>query len=359
METLTYCFPLSHIDSFRLISEKHIQYLKKHFIVRTVDIDNIRFLRLLPADYIILHPLFYPFSNCLENSIELMYQIYKIKSTPHKRIVAFDVADSDMISEKAVFIANTLPDMIIVPSYWCKHVFIRSGVKTRIEVIPHGVPDTFLVFNSEYTLPPELYRIRYSKKKKLLFFCTHSPYRKGLDIVVKAVKKLREKRNDFILIVRCGVYELHLIENELKDVPYIAITRFMNENELRTLYDISDILLLPSRGGGFELNGLESLIRNRPVIYPKTSCIEEYAGKIIPELSVEVGNRPTVLKGNKIHVGRGHEVDLDDFIEKVDYCLNNIQYFKERIEERFKREEKEKYRWENIVRRIVGVLTTL
>lgn len=358
METLTYCLPLSHIDSFRLISEKHIQYLKRYFIVRVVDVDNIRFLRLLPADYIILHPLFYPFWNCLENSIELMYQIYKIKSTPHKRIVAFDVADSDMISDRAVFLANTLPDMIIVPSYWCKHVYTKSGVKTRIEVIPHGVSDVFLDSNNKQ-LPPELHRIRCSKKKKLLFFCTHSPYRKGLDIVIKAVKNLREKRNDFILIMRCSVHEIQLVENELKDVPVITITRFMSDIELKTLYDISDILLLPSRGGGFELNGLEALIRNRPVVYPKTSCIEEYAGKIIPELSVEVRDRPIVLPGNKIHVGRGHEVDLNDFIEKVDYCLDNIQYFKEKIEERFKREEKEKYKWRNIVRRIVGALITL
>jgi len=355
MKAITYCYPLFQNVSFKIIAEKHIEYLQRKYVIRKVDVNNIRFLKLLPTNYVIFHPLFYPLWYCWDNDYELNYQMLKFKNTLCEKLVAFDTADSDRISDKAVNIANYLPDTIVLPSKFSAKAYIRSGVKpSKIRVIPHGVSNVF--FEDKVSIKtPELYKIwKYEKKKKILYFCIHSWFRKGADIVEKAISKLREKRKDFILICKCSNLKYEL-EYARRMCDYV-ITKFMNEVELKTLYDICDMLLLPSRGGGFELNGLEALMRDKPIIYPKTSCVEEYAGKIIPELGVEIADNPIVLPKNKIHIGRGHEVNLEDFIEKTSYCLDNLQYFKEKVKTKFTREEKEKYKWENIVKQIIEVI---
>lgn len=355
MKKLTYCYPLYHNVSFKLIAEKHVEFLKEKYDVRKVNVDNIRYFKLLPTDYVIFHPLFYPFWYCWNNDSELKYQILKLKNTLCEKIIAFDTADSDRISDKAVFIANTLPDLIILPSEWGLKAYVRSGViSSKIKVIPHGVSDVF--FENKLAIKtPELYKLyKYEKRKKILYFLMHSYYRKGADIVEKAVKKLREERKDFILV--CKTSNLSIERRWCYSNCDFVIDRMLSDEKLKTLFDICDMVLLPSRGGGFELNGLEALMRNKPVVYPKQSCIEEYAYSIIPELAVNVNSKPTVLPNNPIHVGRGHEVNVNDFTDKIRYALDNLEELKLKIVERFRKEEREKYRWRNIAEQIVKVL---
>jgi len=353
MKRLTYCYPIMKNVSFKLIAEKHIEHLKGRYIIYRVDVDNLRILRLLPTNYVILHPLFYPFWYCWERDYELMYQINKIKSTICEKIVAFDTADSDRLSSKAVDIANYLPDVVVVPSEYARNTYVDSGVcKDKVRVIPHGVSDIF--FDNSIVIRSVMRKIASDSRKKILYFITHSFYRKGADLVEKAINELRKRRKDFVLI--CKTSNLMLENNwSRKNCDYV-ISGLLSDEEIKTLYDISDLLILPSRGGGFELNGLEALMRNRPVIYPKESCIEEYAGKVVPELGVKIASRPTVLQGNKIHVGRGHEVDLNDFIDKINYALDNIDELKEKVRTRFTREMRERYRWGNIANEIIKVL---
>ena len=350
---LTYCYPVKKNVSFSLIARNHIRYgLGERYYVFHVDVDNLRFLRLLPTNYVLLHPLFYPFYYCWYNDRELQYQLAKIRSTRCDKIVALDTADSDRISDRAVMIANYLPDVIIVPSEYSRKAYIDSGVKKPIHVLPHGVSDVF--FTDIFVIKDHQLLFIYKKaknegKKIMLFFCLHSEYRKGADIVHKAINILRKERNDFILLCKFSTHNQPYI-----DMCDYIITKFMNDDELKTLYDISDIVLVPSRGGGFELNGLEALIRDRPIVYPEGSCIEEYAKRIVPELAVKVAFKPIVLPNNPIHVGRGHEVDLDDFIGKIRYVLDNVEELKLKIRERFK--EKHQFRWVEIVGKLINIL---
>ena len=350
---LTYCYPVKKNVSFSLIARNHIKYgLGERYYVFHVDVDNLRFLRLLPTNYVLLHPLFYPFYYCWYNDRELQYQLAKIRSTRCDKIVALDTADSDRISDRAVMIGNYLPDVIIVPSEYSRKAYIDSGVKKPIHVLPHGVSDVF--FTDIFVIKDHQLLIIYKKaknegKKIILFFCLHSEYRKGADLVHRAIKDLKKERNDFILLCKFSTHNQPYI-----DMCDYIITKFMGDDELKTLYDISDIVLVPSRGGGFELNGLEALIRDRPIIYPKGSCIEEYAGKIIPELSVKISSKPIVLKDNPIHIGKGQEVDLDDFIDKISYAIDNVDELKAKIRERFT--FKLHYSWKNIVSRLVNII---
>jgi len=327
---------------------------EKHgYNVVEVDGCNLRLLRLLPTDYVVLHPMFWSFFYCWDNRFELTYQLFKIRNTICSKIIAFETADSDMISKQAVEIANFLPDIIAVPSEYARRTFIRSGVTKPVKVIPHGVDNIF--FSSKINLDnPTIYKLyRTTDKKKILFFCNHSWYRKGMDLVDKALRKL--KRKDYVLVVKThhGVEAKFIREKKFfKDLPLVHIDGWLGEEQLKTLIDASDIVLVPSRGGGFEMNGLEALIRDKPIVYPEMSCISEYAKPIIPELEVKVTNYPIVLPNNRIHIGRGHEVDIDDFAEKIEYALDNSEELQERIKERFK--NKTEFTWERIVDKIVS-----
>ena len=352
---ITYCSWLCNPrSSFYLVAQKHIKYLREKHGYNIVEVDgcNLRLLRLLPTDYVVLHPMFWSFYYCWDNRFELTYQLFKIRSTICSKIIAFETADSDMISKQAVEIANFLPDTIVVPSEYARRSFIRSGVNKPIKVVPHGVDNVF--FSNGLSLSnPDLHRLYSINRKKILFFCIHSWYRKGMDLVDKALRKLRRK--DYILVVKThyGVESEYVRTRKFfKDIPVYHVDGWLREEEVRTLIDISDIVLVPSRGGGFELNGLEALIRNKPIVYPEMSCISEYAKPIIPELEVKVSNYPIVLPDNKIHVGRGHEVDIEDFTEKIEYALENTNELQEKIKEKFK--NKEDFKWEKIVDKIVS-----
>ena len=347
-KSITYCYIVDGDSAFTLVSRYHIECLRsKGFEVKEVDRSKLRYSILLPTGYVIIHPymsLYFPMS---DNEIKL--QAIKLRSTLCDKIVGIDVADSDRISERAIWITELLLDILIVPSNFSRNSFVNSGFKGRIEVVPHGVSDIFL--DTPFTIRnPELYILhrRFRDKKKLLYFCLRNDYRKGGDIVEKAVEQLRRERNDFVVIGKMGKHV------KLKGFCDYVITDFLDEYDLKTLYDICDILLLPSRGGAFELNGLEALVRYRPVIYPMESCIVEYAYKVIPELAVKISNRPRVFPNNKVHIGCGHEVDLEDFIDKIHYALDNVEELKAKVKERFK--DREKYRWKNIVEQIISIV---
>ena len=126
------------------------------------------------------------------------------------------------------------------------------------------------------------------------------------------------------------------------------ITRELNELQLAELYMIADILVLPSKGGGFELCGLEALSKGIPILYTEGLAMDDYAkGYGLPIKAIKE-DKPW---NNPIHCGFFYKPDIDDFYEKLNYALDNLDELKDKAL-KFREERAKEYFWDKICERL-------
>ena len=159
---------------------------------------------------------------------------------------------------------------------------------------------------------------------------------------------LRERRDVHFILKTTGY-------NDLCKLPNTTwITEWLSDSDLVRLYDSCDILLAPSRGGGFEINVLEGLARGLVVITSDWDAIQEYAGPYA--LTVKsTGDKVKPLPGNPIHIGYGANPDPNHLYEVLTYAIEDLDSLKRKAEKNAPA-IREKYSWRNTARRIVECL---
>jgi glycosyltransferase involved in cell wall biosynthesis len=358
------------LTSFTLISQKHIEYMRKIPEIEVYTFDAEYFPYLNPRrEYIaVLHPwigIWWRYLNSLEDTKKRFYTYREIDRLKWNGLVGFDVCDSDEISNKAVQMINQA-DKIIVPSNFCKEVFERSGVRTKIFRIPHGVdlewyttPSVMetgpLKPISTAVVAPYFYKLK-TNSKMLLFWLWHSSLRKGLEEVIEVYKKLASERDDVFLVIKTSTKDqpgIDLVRKQIGDKRVMQIYGWIDDYEKIALYDAADITLVFSRGGAFELNALESLARGIPVVTSDWGPWTEYVPRF---LQAKRGERVRVLPESTIHTGYGYKVDVEDALNKIHDILENYDDYKERVEEWRKKVLMNEYRWDIIAEKIVEVI---
>lgn len=297
---------------------------------------------------ILLHPFLYPFATAfkLHESIKSFGNLLGMKN----RIGGFDVSDSDKISSIAALLINKL-DLIMVPSSWCRDAFIRSGVRSEIvQVLPHGISNEFVSVGLGEDLETENSEIKMLRELKsgggernilVLFFCVHSEFRKGADLVAEVMRRIQRKggMNKVILVVKSDCD----LNSTYPGVRAVKVGGWLDGNDLRRLYDMSDILVSPSRGGGFEMNALEAISRGIPTLVSNGGC---YTDLMQYYIGINVGRSVQPLPSNPVHIGFGPEADINDFERKLEDVINRLDYWKAVFRERSE-EVREKYTWKN------------
>lgn len=358
MEYLYYLYPMYNKVSFHFISKQHIRYLKDKLpndvVLVEGDVNNFDPTSWGANRKIILHPLFYPFFEGV--TAEAKVKVGRIYQCVYKgyKLIAFDTADSDRLSETAVKLANTV-EAVIIPSNFAKKVFEESGVFKPVHVIPHGIPDEFMTANRTIT-HPDLLKLKELKESKGFVFVhfnlTHSGFRKGADLFAKAMSIVqKENPNVIVLAKRLEGEDLYL--SLLRRLKCIEIASYLDLQEYKQLYDLSDITVLTSRGGGFEHIAIESLARGVPTIVPKAGCFLDYIKYTIP-VGV-TSSRPAVLPNNPIHIGRGWEVDVEKLAETILKVTDNLEKYRSKARRNMRKIWKE-YAWSSIADMIVNVL---
>jgi len=299
---------------------------------------------------ILLHPVGYIM---LGDKVEMFKQrlrrLYYLKKVT-KRLAGFDTADSNKISMIFVDVLNHL-DFVIVPSSWAMECYVNSGVETDVFVLPHGLNEPFLKDSREITNDAILKLQQIKKKHKakfVLFFLLHSEFRKGADFVKEAISTIQQERDDVILVVK-SQFPINYF-NRLRS---INITGWLSDDELRQLYDVCDVLVCPSRGGGFELNALEGIARGLPTLVPNGMCFLDYIQYAIP---IKLKNKVVVLPNNPIHVGHGYEIDVEDFTKKLKRVLDNLGKHKRQFKKNAK-VVRERYAWNVICDKLYNILS--
>jgi len=159
---------------------------------------------------------------------------------------------------------NTL-DGMLVPTNFVKDVLIKSGVKSRIEVIPTGVEiDLF---------QKDIPSMKINTNKKFLFLNVGSGFpRKGIDVLLKAYVKEFSKDDDVCLVLKTFPNPHNHVSEQIASIAgsdspeIIHIDTDISQNELVSLYKKCDCYVSPTRGEGFGLTMAEAMLCKIPVI---------------------------------------------------------------------------------------------
>jgi len=333
MKYIFYAYPMWKKVSFSLIAEKHVQQLRKYFNVETIDENTLPFIRGLFTPFVIVQPFFYPFQK---------YEKYLAKHLKRwKGLIGVDVADSNRISSYAVRLTE-YASALIVPSSFSKNAFLNSGVKVPVHILPHGVDEQYI--NTPKIQPNSfkiLENLKQSKNMKILVtYILHSDYRKGLDLLEKIYSKLRRERKDIALAIKDLRGVRLKIDKEIR-----IFTGWLSEQDKMELFDLSDLFLLTSRGGGFEHPCLEAIARGVPAIGAEGGAWQDYMCKWMLIPSKPSG---TVLAGNSIHTGVGVEMIVDKAVDKIHHILDNLEEYRVKTREHVNTVVKKRFIWSQI-----------
>jgi glycosyltransferase involved in cell wall biosynthesis len=139
---------------------------------------------------------------------------------------------------------------------------------------------------------------------------------------------------------------------EVMHLGAIQVYGWLSEYEKMALYDLADITLMFSRGGGFEVNALESLARGVPVV---TSNVGSWTDYVPSYLQVKVGERVRVFEDNAIHVGYGYKVDVESAVDRIHDILDNYDEYRGRVGEWRHKVLFSEYRWDRVALMLADV----
>lgn len=195
------------------------------------------------------------------------------KDSPYKLVLAnpynITKAPGDKIIYMATFEADKLPDeyiapanealAIIVPDIWVKNVFINSGVKVPIYIMPEGVTDN-TVWHPDH--PPFTF---------LHFDFTSYANRKGGDMVLDAFIFLFSNNPKVKLILKGRDHHV-VLPKRYENIEYIFEN--YSQAQMDDLWRRTHCFVFPSRGEGFGLPPLESMAHGIPTIVTKGSAMK-------------------------------------------------------------------------------------
>jgi glycosyltransferase involved in cell wall biosynthesis len=325
-----YVYPQHHDVSFKFVAKEHVKMLKEKYTV--YEIPALSFYQFTPFKYpiSIIHPFFYS----MWHWTDVEFSFFEQYRTKVSEIIGVEVADSDKIAEKFIEYGNNYADKIIVNSEWSKSAFKNSGLKVPIYKVVHNFNERLLVKDEELNVDEQvkyIEKVKKEKKIKLIFISLwHSDFRKGGDIFHAIAKEIQKERDDIYFLVKSGGPR-----TDFKDIKMFNLTGNTDFDNIIKMYRISDLYLLPSRGGSFELNGLEAFISKIPVIATKDGAWEEYFPPQLKNLLVNSCDFPTVLPNNPIHIGNGVEMCIGKAIDKTLEVIDKLDEYKAKIEENY------------------------
>jgi glycosyltransferase involved in cell wall biosynthesis len=144
----------------------------------------------------------------------------------------------------------------------------------KIRVIPSGVD--LARYNFELSNPRKRFRF---EEKQVVLFVGPLLKRKGPQLLVKAIPFIIKEQPDVVFVfVGKGNFkeEAEKLSWKLNVEKYVCFTDYIPDNQLRYLYQRSDLVVLPSISEGFPYTILDALAFSKPVVSTLIPCFEEY-----------------------------------------------------------------------------------
>ncbi len=193
----------------------------------------------------------------------------------YDKVVILTVWETTKIPDNWLESANDA-DAVIIPTSQNRDALIDSGVNSPIFIVPHGADvDTYSPNNP--ALP--LSNVRNTFNFLSVFQWQH---RKGPEILLKAYWEEFSKKDNVALVLKTywghtfSKEQSRVIANQIagykeslgfKDTAPVYLTTSLFEDEdLKGLYSLGDVFVLPTRGEGVGLPYIEALSSGVPVI---------------------------------------------------------------------------------------------
>lgn len=177
---------------------------------------------------------------------------------------------------------ETFADAVIVPSNYCKQVFLKGGIKpSKIHVLPNGYDEE--IFNTQPGDSVEQFGINPNKFN--FIYVGNSQWRKGLDILLNVWAKAFSKADNARLIIKDSprIYGKTNIIPEIVKLQYktgcadiIYIDDELSANEMANLYKASKVLVHPYRAEGFAMHVQEAAACGCVPIIPANGPTDDF-----------------------------------------------------------------------------------
>jgi len=207
-------------------------------------------------------------------------------------------------------------DTIIAHSNVVRRTLAAAGCDLdRVELIPHGVDGE--VF-SEHAPPLESV-LDFKAGRVALLFVGGLIWRKGVDLVLKAVLESYRREDPVCLVVKpmgaSGSYSGYTLEELVRRVQghpaapeILLLERTLDSREMAGLYTACDLLVHPYRGEGFGMPVLEARASGLPMVITKGGSTDDFCtGEAC--LGVPAARRLVDLPG--VHIGRPFVLEPD------------------------------------------------
>tara|TARA_B100001564_G_scaffold329688_1_gene314368 strand:+ start:458 stop:1429 length:972 start_codon:yes stop_codon:yes gene_type:complete len=189
------------------------------------------------------------------------------KSSVANKLIFIQPWEFNKVPMEWIYQFNRKANLLIVPSKYNKEIYENAGIDCKIDVIPNGIDNKAL----------EKKRIQ-GDLVTYLYIGSHQ-YRKGIDILLDVWEGsfCNDSKKKLIIKLMNHVYGKSIrIQERIKNIPNVMLIT----DELDTLthlYDISDVLIVPSRGEAFCMPVMEAISNGiNYIICPEVGPYKEY-----------------------------------------------------------------------------------
>jgi glycosyltransferase involved in cell wall biosynthesis len=244
------------------------------------------------------------------------------------KFYAYPFFELDKLSKKEIHHLSCA-DEIIVPCQWAKDVLINNGISQHINIVPLGVNRAVFDNTIKSSMKPT--------NKYIFMNIGKWEVRKGHDILVDLFNKTFTENDDVELWIEASSSEYAFAKEEIEYWHKLYMTsklkdkikifpRLNTQVEIAQLMSYADCGIFPSRAEGWNLELLEMMAMNKPVITTNYSAHTEYCNKDnaylvdVPDVELAKDNKYFFGQGNWAKLGQSQ---LDSFCDYMRYVYTN------------------------------------
>jgi glycosyltransferase involved in cell wall biosynthesis len=180
--------------------------------------------------------------------------------------------EESAIPDTLAELINLHLDGVLVPSTYSKCVIRNSGVRVPIAVIGHGVDHSGAlprVIGERAKRGPVAHSLPFT-----FLHISSGLARKGIEELITSYCLAFSSRDPVLLVIKTldnldntiASWVEHLTGQHKYSPAIQVIAEELDQREIDFLYHVSDVLVLPTRGEGFNLPAAEGMARGLPVI---------------------------------------------------------------------------------------------
>lgn len=174
----------------------------------------------------------------------------------------------------------------------------------------------------------EKYGLQNEKRYILSYICRISEQKRPI-LLLEIVKKLKEKRNDFLVLVVGNGNLLEKMKKKASEMEILENIKFLgNIEKTEEIYALSDATINCSIKEGLALTSYESLSMGVPVISANVGGQKEL-------ITQDVGIVVTCMQDEKAIYSEDYDLnEINDYVIGIDNVLNNLEKYKENCRNR-------------------------